>query len=111
MPTFSNFRHKSREPTVDDGSRAAVSPLDTGYLFEETEMTQTLISRPAMHVVPELLERCDRCNAAAKIHVTFPTSGDLSFCGHHSNRYAERILATADRIVIESGFTWQGSVA
>jgi len=54
-------------------------------------MNQTLISRPAVHVVPELLERCDSCGAAAKLHVSFAGAGDLAFCGHHGNRFADRI--------------------
>ena len=72
-------------------------------------MTPMLISRPAVHVVPELTgERCDSCGAAAKATVTFGASGDLSFCGHHTNRFAERIAATADKIVVEAGFDWRG---
>ena len=70
-------------------------------------MNQTLINRPAVHVVPELLERCDSCGAAAKLQVSFAGSGDLAFCGHHGNRYADRIAATADRVVVESGFQWR----
>ena len=70
-------------------------------------MNQTLISRPAVHVVPELMERCDSCGAAAKLQVTIADAGDLSFCGHHANRFAERIAATADRVVVESGFEWR----
>jgi hypothetical protein len=69
-------------------------------------MSQTLITRPAVHVVPELLERCDSCGAAAKLQVTF-AGGQLAFCGHHGNRYAERIAATAERVVVESGFEWR----
>ena len=71
-------------------------------------MTPMLISRPAVHVVPELDERCDSCGAAAKLTVTFGASGDLAFCGHHANRFADRIAATADKVVVESGFEWRG---
>lgn len=74
-------------------------------------MTQTLISRPTVHVAPELRERCDRCGAAAKIQVTFAGAVDLAFCGHHANRYADRIVATADKVEIESGFAWRGADA
>ena len=70
-------------------------------------MNQTLISRPAVHVVPELMERCDSCGAAAKLQVTIADAGDLSFCGHHANRFAGRIATTADRVVVESGFEWR----
>ena len=67
-----------------------------------------LISRPAVHVVPELVgEYCDSCGAAAKIMVTFGTFGDLAFCGHHAKRFADRIAATADSVVVESGFDWR----
>jgi len=74
-------------------------------------MNQTLITRPAVHLVPELLERCDSCGAAAKLQVTFTGAGDLAFCGHHGNRYAERIAATAERIVVEAGFQWRAGPA
>jgi hypothetical protein len=73
-------------------------------------MNQTLISRPAVHVAPELLERCDSCGAAGKLQVTFDGAGDLVFCGHHANRFAERINASATSVTIESGFDWRGGV-
>ncbi|WP_432830297.1 DUF7455 domain-containing protein [Dactylosporangium sp. CA-092794] len=70
-------------------------------------MTPMLISRPAVHVVPELSgERCDSCGAAAKLVVTFGT-GELAFCGHHANKFADRIAATADKVSVESGFAWR----
>ncbi|WP_433079861.1 DUF7455 domain-containing protein [Dactylosporangium sp. CA-052675] len=71
-------------------------------------MTPMLISRPAVHVVPELAgERCDSCNAAAKAVVTFGNAGDLAFCGHHAKKFADRITATADKVVVEEGFDWR----
>ena len=71
-------------------------------------MTPMLISRPAVHVAPELAgEHCDRCGAAAKLTVTFDGAGDLSFCGHHANRFADRIAASAEKVVVESGFEWR----
>ena len=72
-------------------------------------MTPMLISRPAVHVVPELVgERCDSCGAAAKLTATFAGSGDLAFCGHHANRFADRIAATAEKVVVEAGYEWRG---
>jgi hypothetical protein len=65
------------------------------------------MSRPATHVAPELTERCDRCGAAAKLSVAFTAGGELAFCGHHGNRYADHILSMASRVVIESGFDWR----
>jgi hypothetical protein len=71
-------------------------------------MTPMLISRPAVHVVPELAgERCDSCGAAAKAIVTFGAAGDLAFCGHHAKKFADRISATADKVVMEQGFDWR----
>jgi hypothetical protein len=72
-------------------------------------MSQTLVSRPATHIAPELTERCDRCGAAAKLSVALVGGGELAFCGHHGNRYAEHILSIAARVAIESGFDWRGA--
>ena len=72
-------------------------------------MSQTLMSRPVTYVVPELLERCDRCGAAAKVSLVLADGGELAFCGHHGNRYAEQILTVADRVAVESGFDWRGA--
>jgi hypothetical protein len=74
-------------------------------------MTQMLISQPAVQVTPEILEGCDRCGAAAKAHVELTSEGSLAFCGHHANRYADRILAIAATVVLEEGFAWLGAPA
>ena len=71
-------------------------------------MSQTLMSRPATHVAPELTERCDRCGAAAKLSVTLAAGGDLAFCGHHGNRHSDDIVRVAERIVLEDGYEWAG---
>lgn len=71
-------------------------------------MTQMLIS-PDVQVTPELLERCDRCGAAAKAHVVFASTTDLAFCGHHANRYAEQIVAMAKKVILEEGYEWRGT--
>lgn len=72
-------------------------------------MSQTLMSRPVTYVVPELVERCDRCGAAAKIGVQLAAGGQLTFCGHHGNRYAEHILTVAHQVAVETGFAWRGA--
>jgi hypothetical protein len=74
-------------------------------------MSQTLMSRPVTYVVPELLERCDKCGAAAKLSLVLSDGGELAFCGHHGNRYAEQILAVADRVAVESGYAWRAAGA
>ena len=60
-------------------------------------------------VVPELVDRCDRCAAAAKLTVVLRSGATLAFCGHHANRYADTIGRFAAHLVIQSGFAWRGT--
>ncbi|MBN1172442.1 MAG: hypothetical protein JXA67_09735 [Micromonosporaceae bacterium] len=71
-------------------------------------MTRTLISRPAVRVAGVPDSRCDRCGAAAKLVAQFPSGGMLAFCGHHANRFADRIAETAEVVVVEPHFAWRG---
>ena len=63
---------------------------------------------PTVTVAAELSERCDQCGAAGKLHATFRTGGELTFCGHHANRFAARLMASAAIIMVEFGFGWHG---
>lgn len=36
-------------------------------------------------------DRCDKCNAAAKVVFTF-LNGELMFCGHHANKNKNVLL-------------------
>ena len=72
-------------------------------------MTQTVANDPTVTVTADLTERCDRCGAAGKVRVFLPTGGDLTFCGHHANRYADTIRTTGNRVVVESGFGWKNA--
>ena len=72
-------------------------------------MEQTAFT-PLLEVVPELLERCDRCGAAAKLHLTL-AGGALAFCGHHANALAATIVGNAVRVVVVDGFVWSGAAA
>jgi len=67
----------------------------------------TLLS-PEINTVAELAERCDRCDAAAKLLVVLAKGGELAFCGHHANRHHEDIARVAERILLEDGFEWAG---
>jgi hypothetical protein len=113
MPTIANFRPISGERTVSDEPRG--SPLPVGRPprneAKETVMSQTVMSRPVTYVVPELLDRCDRCGAKALLSLVLGDGGELAFCGHHGNRFAEQILTVADRVAVESGFAWRGAGA
>jgi hypothetical protein len=70
-------------------------------------MMQDTMSGPTLTVAPELLERCDHCGAAGKLQATLRTGGELTFCGHHANRFAAGLTDSAVRVLIESGFTWR----
>jgi hypothetical protein len=72
-------------------------------------MSPTLTSRPVTRVVPQVVDRCDRCSAAARMSLRLAAGGELSFCGHHGNRFVDQILALADRVSVESGYAWRGA--
>jgi hypothetical protein len=69
-------------------------------------MTQALLPPPQLSIVPSLIERCDRCNAAGKLCLTLADGGELVFCGHHANQHAEDILRIAASVAVEEGFEW-----
>ncbi len=54
-------------------------------------------------------DRCDRCNAAAKLRVTLAGDGELLFCGHHANRYAEDLAKVTVRYSTHPDFHWRGA--
>jgi len=72
-------------------------------------MTPTLIPPAETQSSPATGERCDRCNAAAKLRVVLAGGGDLVFCGHHANKYAEHLVKIAVQVAVDPGFTWRGS--
>jgi len=71
-------------------------------------MTPTLTPPPAL-TVPAADERCDRCSAAAKLRVRIAEGGDLVFCGHHANKYAEKLAQIAVEVAVAPEFMWRGS--
>jgi len=68
----------------------------------------TTMLTPEITTVVELTERCDRCNAPARLEITLVGGGELAFCGHHANRHYEDIVRVAERILLEEGFEWAG---
>jgi hypothetical protein len=74
----------------------------------QNTMTPDAMCGPTVTPVAELVERCDKCGAAGKVQATFRTGGELTFCGHHANRYAEG-LGSAELIAVEIGFGWRGA--
>lgn len=49
--------------------------------------TSSLSSPAALSV----LDRCDRCSAAARVRAVLPSGGELLFCGHHARRHSTRL--------------------
>jgi hypothetical protein len=71
-------------------------------------MTPTLTPPPDTVAVPGADERCDRCNAAGKLRVMIAGGGQLVFCGHHANKYAERLVKIAVQVTTAPDFVWRG---
>jgi len=71
-------------------------------------MTPTLTPPPET-VAPAADERCDRCNAAGKLRVRLAEGGELIFCGHHANKYAEQLVRIAVDVSVAQDFTWRGT--
>jgi hypothetical protein len=69
----------------------------------------TTLLTPEITTAGELLERCDRCGAAAKLEVKLANGGELTFCGHHANRHRDDIVRIAERVVLEEGFAWSAT--
>ncbi|HKT02192.1 MAG TPA: hypothetical protein VJT31_21910 [Rugosimonospora sp.] len=72
-------------------------------------MTPTLTPPPDTVAVPGADERCDRCNAAGKLRVTIAGGGELVFCGHHANKYAEKLVKIAVQVAAAPDFVWRGN--
>ncbi|MEV4707726.1 DUF7455 domain-containing protein [Actinoplanes sp. NPDC049316] len=71
----------------------------------------TTVLSPQIVVAPSLTERCDSCGAAAKLELALARGGNLAFCGHHANKYADRLAAVAAKATVEDGFEWAGRSA
>jgi hypothetical protein len=72
-------------------------------------MTPTLTPPAGSLAGPAADERCDRCNAAARLRLTLAGGGELVFCGHHANKYAEDLVKITARFVTDPEFTWRGA--
>jgi hypothetical protein len=54
-------------------------------------MTATLTWWPEL----DLLDRCDRCGAEARVRALFSSGADLLFCGHHARRFENTLFEQA----------------
>ncbi|CAM3417296.1 hypothetical protein [Stackebrandtia soli] len=72
-------------------------------------MTPTLTPPPETDTRPVTGESCDRCSAAAKLRITLAGGEDLVFCGHHANKYAEKLVKITVDFTADSEFDWRGS--
>ncbi len=73
-----------------------------------TSTVPTTVAGPTVAVTAGLTERCDGCGAAGKVQATLRSGGELTFCGHHANRFAGHLLDVAAAILVELGFAWRG---
>lgn len=71
-------------------------------------MTTTL-TPPRTATPPSADDRCDRCNAAGKLRITIAGEGELVFCGHHANRYAEDLAKITVAYATQPDFHWRGA--
>ena len=72
-------------------------------------MTPTLMPPPEAVATPAADERCDRCSAASKLRIVLAEGGELVFCGHHANKYAEELVKIAVQVTSAPEFTWRGT--
>ena len=72
-------------------------------------MTPTLTPPVEAVAPPAADERCDRCNAAGKLRITIADGGQLVFCGHHANKYAESLKKIAVHVAADPDFVWRGN--
>jgi len=49
-----------------------------------------------------LNDRCDACQAAAKVVATL-LNGELLYCGHHARSYGQRLITTSLRVYDPEG--------
>jgi hypothetical protein len=47
-------------------------------------------------------DRCDQCGSQAYVLVILPGDLALTFCGHHWNKHAEKLIEIAEDIVDET---------
>ncbi len=47
-------------------------------------------------------DRCDKCGAQAYVLVIFESEQSLTFCGHHWNQHAEKLIEIAVDVVDET---------
>jgi hypothetical protein len=56
-----------------------------------TEVTSSLAAAAGINVI----DRCDRCGATAKVRALLGGGGELLFCGHHARAHEIRLRQMA----------------
>jgi hypothetical protein len=65
-----------------------------------TQMTNELVEEKQWTL--DTSHRCDVCGSQAYVLVIFESENSLTFCGHHWNQYAEKLIALAIDVVDET---------
>jgi hypothetical protein len=68
----------------------------------EATQVPTLQALPTAERELTLNDRCDVCQAAAKVVATL-INGELLFCGHHARSYGQRLIDTSLRVYDPEG--------
>jgi hypothetical protein len=75
---------------------------------EEEAMTPTLTPPSQTVAAFAAEERCDRCTAGGKLRIMTANGGELVFCGHHANKYAQDLVKIAVQVTSDPEFAWRG---
>jgi hypothetical protein len=67
------------------------TPARTEPAMNATEVTSTHAAAAGINVI----DRCDRCGAAAKVRALLEGGGELLFCGHHARAHEDRLREMA----------------
>jgi hypothetical protein len=88
---------------------------ETGFAFVGNDQEEKAMTTPTLTPLPETVagpsanDLCDRCTAAAKLRIVTAGGGELVFCGHHANKYAEDLVKIAVQVGADSDFVWRGT--
>jgi len=74
---------------------AQEQPMLTQLLLKELDTMATQEQMAGRELTAE--DRCDSCNAAAKVIATF-LNGELMFCGHHARSLKDSLLKQAANV-------------
>jgi hypothetical protein len=88
---------------------------ETGFASVGNDQEEKAMTTPTLAPLPETVagpaanDLCDRCSANAKLRIVIAGGGELVFCGHHANKYAEDLVKIAVQVGSDPDFVWRGT--